>query len=144
MSFKVYFLHFGQRFNNMFNWSEETSLFTSHRFSDKCFLKKFFYFDWFSEITIFIGPNIWIMYMDSCSSNKTNLIKDFQSITFSPCCDQLSVKEKIEEIKDFFSPILLYCIEKNAFKCFKFALINGADPSIKSEKLKRRMEWKRI
>ena len=25
--------------------------------------------------------------------------------------------------------ITLYCIEKNAIKCFKFALINGADPS---------------
>ena len=43
--------------------------------------------------------------MDSCPSNKTNLIKDFQNIIFSPCCDQFSViKEKIEEIKDFFSP----------------------------------------
>ena len=41
--------------------------------------------------------------MDSCP-NKTNLIKDFQSIIFWLCCDQLSVKEKIEEIKDFFSP----------------------------------------
>ena len=50
--------------------------------------------------------------MDSCPPNKINLIKDFQSIIFSighiifsPCCDQFSViKEKIEEIKDFFSP----------------------------------------
>ena len=42
--------------------------------------------------------------MDSCPSNKTNLIKDFQSIIFSPSCDQLFVQEKIEEIKDFFSP----------------------------------------
>ena len=42
--------------------------------------------------------------MDSCPPNKTNLIKDFQSIIFSPCCDQLSVKEKIEEIKEFFPP----------------------------------------
>ena len=32
-------------------------------------------------------------------------------------------------------PIILYCIEKNAYKCFKFALINGADPTIKSERM---------
>ena len=42
--------------------------------------------------------------MDSCPSKKTDLIKDFQSIIFSSCFDILSVKEKIEEIKDFFSP----------------------------------------
>ena len=42
--------------------------------------------------------------MDTCPPDKINLKKDFQSILFSPCCDQLSVKEKIEEIKDFFSP----------------------------------------
>ena len=29
-------------------------------------------------------------------------------------------------------PIILYCIEKNAIKCFKYALINGSDPSQKS------------
>ena len=29
-------------------------------------------------------------------------------------------------------PIILYCIEKKAIKCFKYALINGADPSQKS------------
>ena len=42
--------------------------------------------------------------MDSCPPNKTNLIKDFQSIIFSPCWDQISVKEKIKEIKDIFLP----------------------------------------
>ena len=30
-------------------------------------------------------------------------------------------------------PILSYCIEKEAIKCFKYALINGADPSQKSQ-----------
>ena len=29
-------------------------------------------------------------------------------------------------------PIISYCIEKNAIKCFKYALINGSDPSQKS------------
>ena len=29
-------------------------------------------------------------------------------------------------------PIILYCIEKNAIKCFKYALINGADLTQKS------------
>ena len=31
-------------------------------------------------------------------------------------------------------PTLLYCIESNVIKCFKFALINGADPTLKSER----------
>ena len=47
--------------------------------------------------------------------------------------------EKNNELYHYYRiPILLYCIEKNAFKCFKFVLINGANPSIKSEKLNRR------
>ena len=54
------------------------------------------------EVSFF--NNVVDRYMDSCPSKKTNLIEDFQSIIFSPCWDQLSVKEKIEEIKDFFSP----------------------------------------
>ena len=29
-------------------------------------------------------------------------------------------------------PIISYCIEKNSIKCFKYSLINGADPSKKS------------
>ena len=33
-------------------------------------------------------------------------------------------------------PIILYCIEKNAIKCFKYALINGANPSLKSQYIK--------
>ena len=28
-------------------------------------------------------------------------------------------------------PLILYCIERNAIKCFKYALLNGADPSAK-------------
>ena len=40
---------------------------------------------------------------------------------------------KNNELYHYFQiPILLYCIEKNAIKCFKFALINGADPTLKS------------
>ena len=65
--------------------------------------------------------------MDSCPSNKINLIKDFQSIIFSPCLDQ--IKEKIEEIKDFFSPseidhqlILAFSLDYEKIPIFKSLL----------------------
>ena len=47
-------------------------------------------------------PSIWIFFSEKLKIIW--LIKDFQSIIFSPYFDLLSVKEKIEEIKDFFSP----------------------------------------
>ena len=63
------------------------------------------------------------------SLNKINLIKNFQSIIFSPCCDQLSVKEKIKEIEDFFSPseidhqlILSFSLDYGKIPIFKFLL----------------------
>ena len=43
---------------------------------------------------------------------------------------------RIKKVNDLYKyveiPIILYCIQKNAMKCFKYALINGADPSHKS------------
>ena len=41
--------------------------------------------------------------------------------------------KKVNELYQYSEiPIILYCIEKNSMKCFKYALINGADPSQKS------------
>ena len=40
-------------------------------------------------------------------------------------------------------PIILYCIEKNAQKCFKYGLINGADPSQKSNILRDFLKTKK-
>ena len=42
------------------------------------------------------------------------------------------IKKENQLFKYSEIPIILYCIEKNAIKCFKYALINGADPSQKS------------
>ena len=43
-----------------------------------------------------------------------------------------TIKKENEQYKYTEIPIILYCIEKNAMKCLKYALINGADPSKKS------------
>jgi len=43
------------------------------------------------------------------------------------------IKKENKLFKYLEIPIILYCIEKNAIKCFKYALINGADPSKKSK-----------
>ena len=53
--------------------------------------------------------------------------------------------QKIEKNNELYHysriPIILYCIEKNAIKCFKFALINGADPTQKSETIKISLQY---
>ena len=72
---------------------------------------------------------------------------DIESLKILSNSNNFDFNQKIEKNNELYHysriPILLYCIEKNATKCFKFALINGADPSIKSEKLKRRREkWR--
>ena len=48
------------------------------------------------------------------------------------------IKKVNQQYHYFKIPLILYCIEKNAIKCFKFALLNGADPTQKSE---RRSTW---
>ena len=50
--------------------------------------------------------------------------------------NNFSFNWRIKKVNKLFKyneiPIILYCIEKNAIKCFKYALINGGDPSTRS------------
>ena len=75
---------------------------------------------------------------------------DIESLKLLSNSNNFDFNQKIEKNNELYHycriPILLYCIEKNAFKCFKFALINGANPSIKSEKRRkwRRKEYKEV
>ena len=41
----------------------------------------------------------------------------------------LILKDSFFEVKNMKFPILHYCIIKKAIKCFKFLILNGADPS---------------
>ena len=75
---------------------------------------------------------------------------DIESFKLLSNTNDFDFNQKIKKINILYHytriPIILYCIEKNAYKCFKFALINGADPTQKSEKLvsRWRKEFKRI
>ena len=63
-------------------------------------------------------------------------ITDFEKLSNKITFDFNQTIKKNNELYHYSRiPILLYCIEKNAIKCFKFALINGADPTEKSERI---------
>ena len=74
---------------------------------------------------------------------------DIESLKIFSNSNNLDFNQKIKKNNELFHyariPILLLCIEKSAMKCFKFVLINGADPTLKSEKFKsKRKEYKPV
>ena len=65
-------------------------------------------------------------------------IDGFRLISNSSDFDFNGTIKKVNQLYQYTEiPIILYCIEKNAIKCFKYALINGADPSHMSIKTYR-------
>ena len=52
------------------------------------------------------------------------------------------LRDSFFEVENMKIPILDYCVIKKALKCFKFLILNGADPTVKLSQIQSTIQPK--